>query len=318
MVKLCKCGCGKIANKGDWFIGHWNKVFSPKRKWTDEHRMQQSERMLKNSPMKNPETAKKVSKAMKEGGALKSWEKRRKRYGISGVKNSKAHTEKTWETRRRLYGRSGVKDPKNYSELMSKVNKKLADKNRTGKTLEEFYGFEKSKKVKGKISSAVSELWKNNGSVYNSEEYREKLRTAAISIGKYNLLNWMASLNPKEREEFQKLAARGRRIHPNRLEKRIINICNDFNLPFVYTGEEPYPGLEGKIPDFVYEKSRKIIEVFGDYWHKPHEIEEKRNHYKKFDYDTLILWESEILNNTDEEISSRIQKFLEAPILGLV
>lgn len=44
---------------------------------------------------------------------------------------------------------------------------------------------------------------------------------------------------------------------------------------------------------------KKIIEVFGEYWHKSEEEQQRINHFKQFGFDTLVIWAKE-LNNTDE------------------
>jgi len=55
-------------------------------------------------------------------------------------------------------------------------------------------------------------------------------------------------------------------------------------------------------PDFINKKDKKIIEVFGDYWHNipqnKKRDKEKINIYYKLGYKVLIIWEKEIKNIT--------------------
>ena len=41
---------------------------------------------------------------------------------------------------------------------------------------------------------------------------------------------------------------------------------------------------------------KKLIELYGDYWHKGENPEIKKNYFKKFGFDTLIIWERELSN----------------------
>jgi len=57
-----------------------------------------------------------------------------------------------------------------------------------------------------------------------------------------------------------------------------------------------------KSPDFIHHKQKKLIEMFGDYWHgevltgRTNEEEEKQRmiYFAKYGYQTLIIWEHEL------------------------
>lgn len=56
--------------------------------------------------------------------------------------------------------------------------------------------------------------------------------------------------------------------------------------------------IEQLCPDFVNKSKKKIIEVFGDYWHNLPKSK-KRDYfrfklYKKYKYQTLVIWEHEL------------------------
>lgn len=89
---------------------------------------------------------------------------------------------------------------------------------------------------------------------------------------------------------------------PNRSEQSLAAI-----LDSLAPGTWKYVGnglmvLGGKCPDFVNVNGRKqIIELFGDYWHRlpGRESEAERiAHFRPFGYDTLIVWESELKNES--------------------
>ena len=108
---------------------------------------------------------------------------------------------------------------------------------------------------------------------------------------------------------------------PNSLERLIIDL-NIKGLKFVGNGnfwincsDKP------RIPDFILEpieKTNKIVEIFGDYWHDKWKTGmEKDDHekhviqmYKEKNYDCLVIWEHEIRNNSIEFIKDKITSFL--------
>ncbi|GAH87162.1 unnamed protein product, partial [marine sediment metagenome] len=60
---------------------------------------------------------------------------------------------------------------------------------------------------------------------------------------------------------------------------------------------------------------RKLIEIFGTHWHSPektglsrkeHELE-RIMHFKKFSFDTLILWENELKD--EDKLVEKLQEF---------
>lgn len=51
--------------------------------------------------------------------------------------------------------------------------------------------------------------------------------------------------------------------------------------------------FRGKVPDFVDREGKRIVEVFGDYWHSSEEEEQKINHYAQFGYKCIVIWEAD-------------------------
>lgn len=55
--------------------------------------------------------------------------------------------------------------------------------------------------------------------------------------------------------------------------------------------------IAGKCPDFVnVNGQKKIIELFGDYWHKGQNPKARIAVFKPFGYKTLVVWEHELRN----------------------
>jgi len=87
-------------------------------------------------------------------------------------------------------------------------------------------------------------------------------------------------------------------------------------LQQLYPNEFKYNGcfecgvsLNGLIPDFVnINGQKKVIEVFGDYWHYDEEVLEKQRTYEEVGFSSLIIWQSELKNK--KEIIERIIDFV--------
>ena len=95
---------------------------------------------------------------------------------------------------------------------------------------------------------------------------------------------------------------------PTELEERVIGIVDSFDLPFKYVGDGAI-WIDGRNPDFMdTDGSKRLIEVFGDYWHIEGDEEERRSHFAEYGFDTLILWEHEINRMSDSEIAERIKE----------
>ena len=96
---------------------------------------------------------------------------------------------------------------------------------------------------------------------------------------------------------------------PTLLEQKVISIINKYNLPYDYVGDGKV-FIACKVPDFINNNGeKKLIEVAGDYWHTPEEMEQRVKHFAKYGFKTLILWEHEINSLAEEEIAKRIREF---------
>lgn len=105
-------------------------------------------------------------------------------------------------------------------------------------------------------------------------------------------------------------------IRPNKLEQGFITLCEQYNLPFKYTGDGSF-WVGNMNPDFVHITGKKItVEIFGDYWHS---IDSQPNlklfrtevgrieAYKSLGWDCIIIWEHELATDPLSCIS-RVRK----------
>jgi very-short-patch-repair endonuclease len=106
--------------------------------------------------------------------------------------------------------------------------------------------------------------------------------------------------NIKTKEKIIKKILKSSHNSPNNKEKILITILKII-LPnkyrFVGNGKVI---IGGRCPDFINEKDKKIIEHFGTYWHNRKGSKQKDKKrletYKKYGYDTLVIWEHELDN----------------------
>jgi very-short-patch-repair endonuclease len=139
----------------------------------------------------------------------------------------------------------------------------------------------------------------------NDAEYREAY-TAALSKSLYEAWN---SYSAERRDERIGNILRGNQRKPNKPEAYICSM-----LQFIRPNEWKYVGdgqfiLGGKCPDFVnINGEKKIIELFGDYWHKGQKAQDRIDIFSRYGYKTLVIWENELKNNKD--VTNKILTFV--------
>ena len=112
--------------------------------------------------------------------------------------------------------------------------------------------------------------------------------------------------NKKYKEKTLKSMLKSSFVKPNKKEKLLNKLLNRL-LPNEYklNVKGNIIILANKVPDFVnINGQKKIIELFGDYWHsdkfikkhgKYEDTEKGRiKYFKKYGYKTLIIWEKEL------------------------
>lgn len=145
----------------------------------------------------------------------------------------------------------------------------------------------------------------------HSREHTEKVRLSNLATNRNNpacreLKSESARLqweDPVIREKMIKGILRGLFVKPNKKETILLGILNSsFPEDWKYVGNGDLI-IGGKCPDFVNVNGKKaIIELFGDYWHKGEDPQDRINVFNPYGYKTLVIWESE-LKNTDVVIS---------------
>lgn len=116
-------------------------------------------------------------------------------------------------------------------------------------------------------------------------------------------------LNPFHRlwkdPEFVAKRMKAIRVKPNKLEKSLDKLLQRlFPNQYKFVGDGEFI-LASKCPDFVnIAGQKKIIEVFGDYWHGEERTgvsdrqhaQERIDLFAKYGYQTLIIWERDLVD----------------------
>jgi G:T-mismatch repair DNA endonuclease (very short patch repair protein) len=93
---------------------------------------------------------------------------------------------------------------------------------------------------------------------------------------------------------------------PTKPELIVERLIQKNDLPFRYTGD--YSLWIGCMnPDFVHNREKKVIEVFGDHWHNDEDSEKRIESFAKHDYRCLIIWEHELKN--EEKVAQKLLQF---------
>lgn len=106
---------------------------------------------------------------------------------------------------------------------------------------------------------------------------------------------------------------RAAQLKPTEPERKLSEIMERYNFPFKYVGNGKVI-IDKLCPDFINtDGNKQIVELFGDYWHtgavkRWDQFEGSRiYHYAKFGFATLIIWESELSN--ESKVARKIRQF---------
>jgi len=140
--------------------------------------------------------------------------------------------------------------------------------------------------------------------------HRVKMRT--IMMGKTHSLETRSKMSVAAKKLFQDPVYRKRlsaawNMKPNQPEILLLWL-----LEGLYSGDWQYMGdfsfiVNGKNPDFMHVKQKKLIEFFGDYWHRNDCPGVRAAIFAACGYQTLVIWECEMKDL--ERVADRIHEF---------
>jgi len=152
-------------------------------------------------------------------------------------------------------------------------------------------------------SEAMKGLWPTNipsaKELWQNPKYRMKMSNMMIA-------KW-------QDPEYVNKVLKGRRFRPSSLEKFFDNLTPDI---VKYTGDGTrwinMIKIDGRNhnPDFRIIGQKKLIELFGDYWHRNDNPDDLIEKYKQAGFGCLIFWESEVYKQTDK-ILEKVKEFIQ-------
>ena len=153
-----------------------------------------------------------------------------------------------------------------------------------------------SKETKRKLSRATTVALLGHVVL---EETRKKLRESTTRLWKTD----------EYRNKTIKATLKSCRTNrPNKAEAKLDDLLQQI-LPneYKFVGDGEFV-IAGKNPDFVnINGQKKIIELYGDYWHRNDDPQDRIDLFAEYGYSTLIIWEKELKNTS--VLINRIIKF---------
>jgi len=161
-------------------------------------------------------------------------------------------------------------------------------------------GIKHTAETKKKHSLRSFAMWQDADYIANQREKRKQPLFIFHNRRKMQRL-WQTS-------DFVRKQIQARQVTQNKQEKvleKIINVLYPKEYKFVGHGEFI---IAGKCPDFInVNGQKKIIEMYGDYWHKNDDPQDRINLFTPYGYDTLVIWEHELKDAA--RVKMRINKF---------
>ncbi len=157
---------------------------------------------------------------------------------------------------------------------------------------------------KTKIKQSISKL-----NYFNTDpEAKLKIKLHFIKIGNDPKIKKQRSKLLKRRWKEDKNYINSFHKKPNKLEINLgLFLQTHFPNEWEYIGDGKFV-IGGKLPDYININKKKIIELYGDYWHRNDNPQDRINLFKQYGYTTLVIWEHEMYKNL-EELQRKIRLF---------
>lgn len=199
------------------------------------------------------------------------------------------------------YGMTGKKHKKSSNEKnrIKHLGKKVWNDGLMGYKIKTKYKVRNDKgKKRGKNKNISIALIKK----YQDPIFKQKQLLACRRLTRIQKIS-KSSLEHWQDPDFVKKQIKAHHVKQNKVEKNLENILNKI-LPneYKFVGDGEFI-LGGKCPDFLnINGKKKLIELYGEYWHgeektgitKENAENERINHFKQFGFNTLIIWENEL------------------------
>lgn len=158
-----------------------------------------------------------------------------------------------------------------------------------GKTPSIESNLKRSLALKGKPKSPahIAKVIEARKGLKHSAESKEKNRL-------WHINHWYNEMTDEKKALHIKTVLRNGK-HPNKQEIKLQEFINSLGLFYKYTGNGSCV-INNCNPDFIHTEKKKIIELFGEYWHRNEDGSERVNKFKDVGYSCLIIWSKELSN----------------------
>lgn len=208
---------------------------------------------------------------------------------------------------------------------LKKLSEKYAGQKNPGHSgrMKKYYSGSESNKTREKMAESQKKVWDN-------PEYRQRMSDVHKGQVAWNkgltakddprMAKGLAKRTQTRREKYPKEwhSALGRlarskanfSVRPNKVEALLDKFSPD-SVKYVGNSKLWLTLADGrkKNPDFKVEGQNKLIEVFGNYWHRGDDPKDIIRDYKEIGFECLVFWESEMKNNI-EDVSIKISEFI--------
>jgi hypothetical protein len=157
--------------------------------------------------------------------------------------------------------------------------------------------YKRSPETRARMSLAQKGNTKCRGVKHTSET---KLRMSLAKKQQWQQLGY--------KEKTMRASMLGRFIHPNKPERAIQLLLGElFPLEWKFVGDGSFI-IDCKNPDFInVNGQKKIVELFGDYWHKGENPQDRIDSFAKYGFSTLVIWERELKDMS--KLTERLKSF---------
>ncbi len=181
----------------------------------------------------------------------------------------------------------------------------------------------KSKEQTEKQSKLMKEMYIQRPELRNimtQKAHEKSISLVANGNHIFQRFHKMLKENPRMKDAFVAKYMKACRKKPNKKEQYLTELLKQlFPNEWKYVGDGEFV-LGGKCPDFLNcNGQKKVIELFGDYWHSKNFAEKKGRHwespenriehFKKYGFVCLVLWENEL--EKEDKLIERLKHFHE-------
>jgi len=130
--------------------------------------------------------------------------------------------------------------------------------------------------------------------------------------GKPHTQNSLKKMSQRGKErwldsEYVQKQIKSRGARPNKKELWLEAFIKNLSLPYRYVGDGEFI-LGGKCPDYLNTNGqKKLVELFGDYWHKDEDSQERIDYFAQYGFQTLIVWEYEL--ESQDKLKEKLLSF---------